>query len=103
MRWSRERGLPIHHVPGTGRSAVYAYTEEVDTWLARDGRHGAVNSASLPLPAASVGEPKGASVPKAPPRLDFRILGRRTSLMALAGALIIGVLVLGTYLSRPLT
>src|SRR5437879_11420042 len=103
MRWSRERGLPIHHVPGTRRSAVYAYREEVDTWLARDGSRGTGNSTNLPLPTASVSQPSGVSVPKATPRSDSRVLGHRTSLLALAGTLIIGVLGLGYYLTRPVT
>jgi tetratricopeptide (TPR) repeat protein len=32
-RWGRDRGLPIHRVPGTARTSVYAYTHEVDRWL----------------------------------------------------------------------
>ncbi len=32
-RWERERGLPVHRVPGGKRGAVYAYRSEVDAWL----------------------------------------------------------------------
>jgi len=32
-RWEMERGLPSHRVPGAGRTAVYAYTAELDEWL----------------------------------------------------------------------
>jgi len=32
-RWETDRGLPIHRVPGGGRSSVYAYTEELAEWL----------------------------------------------------------------------
>ena len=28
-----ERGLPTHRAPGAGRTAVYAYTAELDEWL----------------------------------------------------------------------
>lgn len=32
-RWEMERGLPTHRAPGGGRTAVYAYTAELDEWL----------------------------------------------------------------------
>ena len=32
-RWEAERGLPVHRVPGNGRSAVFAYTDELADWL----------------------------------------------------------------------
>lgn len=33
-RWEHERNLPVHRVPGGGRAHVFAYTEELDAWLA---------------------------------------------------------------------
>lgn len=35
-RWERERQLPVHRVPGGGRTAVFAYTSEIDQWLRQD-------------------------------------------------------------------
>lgn len=35
-RWEKHRGLPIRRLPGGGRS-VFAYTDEVDAWLAGGG------------------------------------------------------------------
>jgi tetratricopeptide (TPR) repeat protein len=32
-RWECQRGLPVHRVPGAGRSSVYAYTDELAEWL----------------------------------------------------------------------
>jgi Tol biopolymer transport system component len=32
MRWEKN-GLPVHRVPGVRRQAVFAYTDEIDTWL----------------------------------------------------------------------
>ena len=32
-RWESERGLPVHRVPGSGRSTVFAYSEELAEWL----------------------------------------------------------------------
>ena len=36
-RWERERGLPVHRVPGGKRSAVFAYPSELDRWLQLGG------------------------------------------------------------------
>jgi hypothetical protein len=32
-RWEKERSLPVHRVPGGGRTAVYAFRAEIDAWL----------------------------------------------------------------------
>ena len=32
-RWERERGLPVHRVPGGERSGVFAYSSELSVWL----------------------------------------------------------------------
>jgi tetratricopeptide (TPR) repeat protein len=32
-RWGSERGLPVHRVPGTAKTSVYAYPAELDRWL----------------------------------------------------------------------
>jgi tetratricopeptide (TPR) repeat protein len=32
-RWERERGLPVHRMPGERRSGVFAYISELDSWL----------------------------------------------------------------------
>jgi len=32
-RWEKERGLPVHRVPGGKRSGVFAYPAEIDGWL----------------------------------------------------------------------
>lgn len=33
IRWEKERALPVHRVPG-GHGTVYAFTDELDEWLA---------------------------------------------------------------------
>lgn len=33
IRWGKERGLPVHRVPGGKRQAVFAYPHEIDAWL----------------------------------------------------------------------
>ena len=37
-RWETERGLPVHRVPGGGRSAVFAYSHELADWLKGPGQ-----------------------------------------------------------------
>ena len=37
-RWEAERGLPVHRVPGNGRSAVFAYSDELADWLTGSGQ-----------------------------------------------------------------
>lgn len=32
MRWERERGMPVHRVPGGGKPGVYALKSELDDW-----------------------------------------------------------------------
>jgi tetratricopeptide (TPR) repeat protein len=32
-RWGSERRLPVHRVPGTAKTSVYAYPAELDQWL----------------------------------------------------------------------
>jgi Tfp pilus assembly protein PilF len=32
-RWGKNRGLPIHRVPGIAKTSVYAYPAELDQWL----------------------------------------------------------------------
>ncbi len=34
-RWEKEKGLPVHRVPGGERQAVFAYATEIDGWLLR--------------------------------------------------------------------
>jgi Tol biopolymer transport system component len=33
IRWEKDRGLPVHRVPGGKRQAVFAYPHEIDAWL----------------------------------------------------------------------
>jgi hypothetical protein len=33
LRWEKERGLPVHRVPGSTGRVVFAYADELDAWL----------------------------------------------------------------------
>ncbi len=42
-RWEKDRGLPIHRIPGNGGGTVYAYEEELVVWLRRDPKLPAID------------------------------------------------------------
>lgn len=54
-RWEQQRGLPVHRISGGARNLVFAYTDELETWL-RGGE-----------PAASDDVEPLAEEPAAPP------------------------------------
>ncbi len=64
MRWAKERGLPVHVVPGEGqrRRAVYAFKTEIDGWL-KKREHGTGSSENDPPVAAPTTQPGTAENP----------------------------------------
>jgi hypothetical protein len=36
MRWEKDRGLPVHRVPGATRDAVFVTSDEIRSWLESD-------------------------------------------------------------------
>src|SRR6266850_5054484 len=46
IRWEKERELPVRRVPGGHKQAVFAYRDEIDTWLQR----GKPNTGTEPEP-----------------------------------------------------
>ncbi|PYV33260.1 MAG: hypothetical protein DMG22_10585 [Acidobacteria bacterium] len=56
IRWEREKGLPVHRVPGGKRHAVFAYRQQIDAWLANGdsgARNGAASQAASSFPSAT--------------------------------------------------
>jgi len=53
-RWETERSLPIHRLPGGGHATVYAFTDELDSWLLPENKSSALvqdspnSSATIP-------------------------------------------------------
>ncbi len=86
IRWERDRGLPVHRVPGGRRSAVFGYCEEIDRWLAGQELAGERSEAALP----SEPEPTGS------PRLRPWPVGRAFGL----AALVLAVLASGSHALR---
>ena len=63
LRWEKERGLPVHRVPGASGRVVFAYSDELDEWAQGAGRTAddpLVPDAGAPLiPAGAVGRAGG--------------------------------------------
>jgi Tol biopolymer transport system component len=38
IRWEKERGLPVHRVPGGKRQAVFAHQQEIDAWMSSQSK-----------------------------------------------------------------
>lgn len=52
-RWERQRGLPVHRVPGGGRQVVFAYADELDTWLHSNNATSAENDSAYEITTAA--------------------------------------------------
>ena len=65
IRWSDERGLPVRRIPGGKRHAVFAFTNEIDTWLLGTGSNAPV-AESVAEPARSVEMEGSSDAPTAP-------------------------------------
>lgn len=53
-RWEKERGLPVHRIPGRTKSAVYAVRSEIDAWLSgRLAEPKATDAVSLHRPSTN--------------------------------------------------
>jgi TolB-like protein len=63
QRWERERGLPVHRVPGERGGAVFAYQGELDRWL-MSGANGA-DSAGQTKDSLEAGSPRRGGSPGA--------------------------------------
>lgn len=91
IRWERERGLPVHRLPGGRRGMVFAYRAEIDRWL-RNAAAAEEQPPGGPLPqeAAPGGDANGgrAAVSARPARRPVAVLG---GVLAAALLLVVGV------------
>lgn len=58
MRWTNERGLPVHRVPGGRTGTVFALREELSEWLARGGDVAPAGPVVEPVPSVEAAKPK---------------------------------------------
>jgi len=71
-RWEKERGLPVHRIPGGGRGSVYAFAEELTAWLKTADHLSPLSSSEQELPleanVPAVPSPAHGDSAKAPER-----------------------------------
>ncbi len=88
-RWGRDRGLPVHRVPGTAKASVYAYSNELDRWLenADAETEDQAEQTGQPLPAPDLIDPtapQGAPNTMLPTTRPRPLLRRRWLLVGVA-------------------
>jgi tetratricopeptide (TPR) repeat protein len=66
-RWEKERGLPVHRMPGGARSGVFAYTSELSAWMK------AADAVPAPSIADSAQPSESAASATKPPSRALRI------------------------------
>jgi Tol biopolymer transport system component len=86
IRWERERGLPVHRIPGQKRSTVYAWPSEIDGWLRNGGAERASPDGSAPAPAGPSTDVLVSATPRSRKRRTVWIASAAT-VAVLAGAL----------------
>jgi len=83
-RWEKERGLPVHRLPGSSKARVFAYGEELAAWSRSAAPETEVAQAPAPLAAAAdVGVPPTVPAPAGITR-RFRVLAASLGAVALA-------------------
>ncbi|MFZ5677943.1 MAG: tetratricopeptide repeat protein [Pseudomonadota bacterium] len=91
-RWEAQRGLPVHRVPGSTRTSVYAYARELEEWLKKPSPALAPEEpAPAPEPAIEVAAP--------PPR--FLLFRAQAAVLLLGLLLAIGAVSAFLYRSAP--
>jgi Tol biopolymer transport system component len=88
IRWEKQKGLPVHRVPGGKRQPVFAYRHEIDRWFEESGGAGLMASST---PAQR--EQDAAS--KLPAALSLKRRIKRPVIYAVAAASILSASVLG--------
>lgn len=57
-RWEKERGLPVRRLPGVAKGSVFAYTRELECWLAGPVPDSDLKVVEMPARAVSAAESK---------------------------------------------
>lgn len=104
IRWEKEKGLPVHRVPGGQRQSVFAYTGEIDAWL-EQGEPGVTppaqqttnEAALLQTPSVLDRQNESATAPQA--RRQTKYLALVLAVVLVAGVL--SWLVFASHTVRP--
>jgi Tfp pilus assembly protein PilF len=105
-RWEADRALPVHRVPGGGRSSVWALTEELSAWLSTlpsEAREEAGKEADFVVPAP-LSDDVSSVEPTPPAAAAARVDGLlRAAIVGLVGILVLsGVMIWKSAVHRPL-
>lgn len=103
-RWEKERGLPVHRIPGDGRRAIYAFRSELDSWLLaeRESQSAARDLATV-KPTASAPTPPSEgelAASQRNDRLGFGFAKAARAILVLAAG--IGAIMLTVSVTRAL-
>lgn len=108
-RWEKERGLPVHRVPGNGKRVVFAYSYELRRWLSGAGQNKGIASepgvteiknhpALLVLPApVTADETPSLKIAKFSIRSVAAVWPRRSAALLLVAASVIGAVAFLTH------
>ena len=93
-RWGRDRGLPVHRVPGGASASVYAYPAELDQWLKLSKASGADDedrAGEHPAPddSSAAAYSTGPSTPRQPARASWLNSKPRWALALLGSAAVV--------------
>lgn len=86
IRWAKERGLPVHRVPGGRTGTVYALRSELEAWLSSDRDDAATAADAV---AAVAAEPLGATPLPEAERAAFGTGARAAALIAAAALIML--------------
>lgn len=85
-RWEKTRGLPVHRVPGSGRRVVYAFKNEIDSWLFESAPLN--GDESKPLSEATLFAPRPASIQPALRTSRWRAIARQPRWLRTGAAIV---------------
>ena len=74
-RWEKERALPVHRIPGKGRSGVYCYAHELRRWMEQNPPEAGPSGIPEPVPLALASPPWRRGVFWVPLILSLGIVG----------------------------
>lgn len=98
-RWEQSRGLPVRRMAGSSRDVVFAFPEELDSWL-RNHEAAAVEERSddLTTPVVSTTDALGSG---SPPPAGAGARARKVGVLVTA-AVLVGALVVAVWLFRTM-
>lgn len=106
IRWEKQKGLPVHRIPGGQRKAVFAYRDEIDRWRKNGDVSNDAAAEALPTqpPSITDGTPREEIVGNRPGGLPLIALsdGSRSRWLRVTAALASVIVAGGFYVAFAL-